>query len=372
MPTDAERPGRATYTVLLVGSMLLLGAVLVPLWSPLLLAAVLAGAIAGPQRWLTRRLKGRRRLAAGITMLGLLLLVLAPLGLLVTYLVLQAIDLVQRIAEFLQAQGIEGVVALAPDRFEPFLREQAARLPKTLSASASRIASQGAAAVGAVGAAVSRTSALVFDAVVMLIALYFLLVDGPALMRWVRSVSPLGARRTGELFEEVRKTATAVLSSTVATAAVQAVIATTGYFIARVPAPLVFGFITFLAAFIPSVGTAAVGVPIAIVLLLTGHYLAGGFLLGWMLLVAGTVDNVLKPYLARGGAGLHGSVVFFSMIGGILAFGGLGLIIGPSAVTFFVALVRLGRQELAERALPGERPAPPPEVGPEGEPVRPH
>jgi len=106
------------------------------------------------------------------------------------------------------------------------------------------------------------------------------------------------------------------------------------------------------------------------VLLLTGHLVAGAFLLGWSLLFTSTIDNILKPLLAKGGAGLHGSLIFFSMIGGVLAFGGLGLLIGPTAVTLFVAMVHIGRQEPTGGRARDERA--PPRPSPEGEPLQPH
>jgi predicted PurR-regulated permease PerM len=130
---------------------------------------------------------------------------------------------------------------------------------------------------------------------------------------------------------------------------VQGTVATLGYWIAGVPRPLLFGLITLFASFIPSVGTGIVGLPIAGALLLSGHYLAGGFLAVWTLLVTGTIDNVLKPLLARHGVQLHGGVVFFSMIGGILAYGALGLLIGPLTVSLVLALIHVGWREVSAR-----------------------
>jgi predicted PurR-regulated permease PerM len=204
----------------------------------------------------------------------------------------------------------------------------------------------------------------------MLVALFFLLVDGPRLGGWLREVSPLGSRLTGELIEEVGRTTSTVLTSTVVSAAVQAAVAALGFALARVPAPLVFGALTFFAAFVPGLGSALVGVPAAAVLLLTGHIVGAAFLLGWTLLITGTVDQFVKPLVARGGTGLSGAVLFFSMLGGALAFGGLGLIIGPTAVTLVIALARVAQERLA--APSEEEPRVPPPGEPEHEPLPPH
>ncbi len=368
MPPALSRSGRATLALLLAATLLLLGAVIAPLWKPLVLATVLAGALAGPEARLARALHGRRR-AAGLLLAALLLLALVPLGLLATYLVAQAIQLGHDAEALIQSKGVEGLFEGAPARFQPFIREQLARLPSSLGEYASRLAGKSLVAAAALGNALSSTSTIIFHLAMMLIALFFLLVDGPSLLGWLRSVSPVGAGLTDELVGAVRRTMVSVLASTVISAAVQALVAAGGFAIARVPASLVFGALTFFAAFIPAVGSAVVGVPAAAVLLIMGHFAAGGFLLAWTLLVTGMVDHFVKPLVARGGAGMSGSVLFFSMVGGVLAFGGLGLIVGPCAVTLLVALVRVAGQQRprapgAQDALHG--------TSEEREPLRPH
>ena len=68
------------------------------------------------------------------------------------------------------------------------------------------------------------------------------------------------------------------------------------------------------------------------------------FLALWALVVVGLIDNLLRPLLIRGGVHLHGALVFFSLIGALAAFGGVGLFLGPLALVFFLATVRTTRQ----------------------------
>ena len=65
----------------------------------------------------------------------------------------------------------------------------------------------------------------------------------------------------------------------------------------------------------------------------------------WALLAVGLSDNVVKPYLIRGGVSIHGAVVFFALLGGLAAFGPIGLLLGPLVVAFFLAVVRIVRRE---------------------------
>jgi predicted PurR-regulated permease PerM len=55
----------------------------------------------------------------------------------------------------------------------------------------------------------------------------------------------------------------------------------------------------------------------------------------------GLSDNLIKPFLAKRGMHMHGGVVFFALIGGLMAFGAIGLILGPLIVSLLLALVRL-------------------------------
>ena len=129
--------------------------------------------------------------------------------------------------------------------------------------------------------------------------------------------------------------------STLVTAAVQALTALVGYLIARVPHPLFFAGITFFGALIPAVGAAAFALAAAGLLAITGHPYLALFLAIWAVTVVSLVDNVVKPMLIRGGMNMPGAVVFFALIGGLGAFGPIGLVLGPMIVAFFVALVRM-------------------------------
>ena len=166
----------------------------------------------------------------------------------------------------------------------------------------------------------------------MLVALYFFLVEGDELVDWLDRVSPLRPGQTRELMTEFKRVTYAVIVSTVITAAVQAAAAVVGYLIARVPNPIFFGGLTFFVAFIPAVGAASVCLVAAGLLFVTGHPYAALFLAIWGVVVVGLVDNVVKPYLIKAGMQLRGGVVFFALIGGLGAFGTVGLLIGPLVV----------------------------------------
>jgi predicted PurR-regulated permease PerM len=83
---------------------------------------------------------------------------------------------------------------------------------------------------------------------------------------------------------------------------------------------------------------------------LGGHPVSALFLVLWGILAVGLIDNIVKPYLIRGGIELHGAVVFFALLGGLAYFGPVGLIAGPLVVSFFLAVVRMWDRDDAEPA----------------------
>jgi predicted PurR-regulated permease PerM len=145
--------------------------------------------------------------------------------------------------------------------------------------------------------------------------------------------------------DDFRQTSVSVLVATLGTAAIQAATAAVGYVIARPPKILFLILATFVVALIPAIGGAFVVVGVALLLLATGHPIAGTFLGIWGLVVVSLSDNVARPYLLKGGMELHGGLVFFALLGGLSAFGGIGLLIGPLILTFLVAVLKLYRRE---------------------------
>jgi len=335
---DMPREGSIYRGALVAVSGALVLAVALPLWQPLLIAAVLAATVMPWQDRLSAALGGRRQLAGGLLVLALVLLVLAPFAWVVTVAVREAIQAVQFVRATLQTQGQEGLLAYLPDRLAELVRDALAGVSTGAEEIASMLATRGLATAAVLGGALSATAQSILQAVLLVIAFYFFLVGGRRLVAWIAGISP-APEETQALAAELRNASRSVLASLFLTALVQGAAATVGYFIAQVPNPIFFGLLTFLAAFIPSVGTAIVALPLAGLVLAMGHPWSALFLASWAILVVGLIDNVVKPLLIKGGLRLDGAVLFFALIGGLALFGAVGLLVGPLAVASFVGLV---------------------------------
>ena len=342
MPNDQS--ARRFLFVMLLASLFAVGYVAWPIATALLIAAVLAVVLAPVQARLSRWLRGRRAISAGILVLAVLFLVIGPLLGLTTVLVKEAADGVRFIQDTVRSQGVAGLVEKLPAPLDGYTRSALESLGDLGQIAQKHVIEQGPRAASAVAAALKATGSLVFDLSMTLIALYFLLVSGRDLIAWLVSVSPLAPAQTNQLIAEFKKVSYAVIVATVATAAVQAAVAGIGYLIAGVPHPMFFTALTFFVALIPAIGAAGVCLFAALIEVATGHPYMGLFLALWGIVAVGLIDNIVKPFLIKGDLEMGGAVVFFALIGGIGAFGMAGLLVGPLAVAAFM-LLRMYRRD---------------------------
>jgi predicted PurR-regulated permease PerM len=368
----SESHAQRLLVYLLIAAVALIGWIAAPFWVPLVLAAVFAAALHPWMEALARLYRGRRFLAALTLTVGVLFAILIPLGGLGAALVQEILGGVQWLREALDSEGMWGLVRRLPDWVERLVRQLLAALPNP-QRSLQQLASGGGEAAQAVGGFLVATGAALFRAVLFLIALFFLLTDGTRLVGWIDGHVPLRPGQLRTLLDEFRRTSVSVLVASLATAAIQTTAAVAGYLIARAPNVLFLTLATFIVALIPAVGGTFVVVVVGLLLLATGHHLAGGFLVIWGIFVVSLVDNVARPYLLRGGMALHGGLLFFALLGGLAVFGGVGLVIGPLALTFLVTVANLYRREFgppqelspvspaAAAALPPAAPEPRPE-----------
>jgi predicted PurR-regulated permease PerM len=168
------------------------------------------------------------------------------------------------------------------------------------------------------------------------------------LVDWIERGLPMPPGQLRALLSELRRVSVSVIGAQLASGLVQTVVATIGYAIAGLPSPVLLGALTLPASLIPTPGTAIIGLPLAALLWLTGRPGWAIFLAAWMTLFVGLIDNVIRPILVRGGTGLNGALILFALLGGLLAFGFIGLIVGPLALALFLSVANVRRRERAE------------------------
>lgn len=320
-----------------------------PFWTALLLAAVLAASMRAPMAWLVARLGGRREWAAGLLVVTLIVTLVLPVAALLTVIAAQAVEGFRWLQEALTSQGIAALVDHLPRWLERLARHVLTSLPELLDQLEEQVGARGGRAVTALGGILAATGGAIVKLVVSLVALYFFLVDGHKLVAWLEANAPLAPGQFRELVGEFRRTAVSVLVATVATAGIQAAAALIGFLLAGAPGPLFLATVTFLVALVPAVGGTVVVLAVALLQYATGHEVAGGFLLVWAFGVVSMVDTLARPYLLRGGMALPIGIVFLALLGGVAAFGVVGVLLGPLVVTFLIAALRIWRRDVEDR-----------------------
>ncbi len=314
--------------------------VMAPFWSALFWGAVLAFASWPLMRLLTRALGGRESLAAGILTLGWMLLVAVPL----VWLGFNLADHVRDAVTLIKDVQVDGLPE-APTWLGsiPFVGERLVGMWDSIDQQGAALMVTIKPYLGQVGNWLLARSAQIgggiLELTLSLVFVFFFYRDGPRLAMFVhRLLERLIGDRAGYYIELVAGTVQRVVNGVIGTAAAQALLALIGFLIAGVPGALVLGIVTFLLSLIP-MGPPLVWIPATAWLVWKGDYTYAVFLGVWGTFIISGVDNVLKPYLISRGGNLPLVIVLLGVFGGLIAFGFIGLFIGPTLLAVAYSLL---------------------------------
>jgi predicted PurR-regulated permease PerM len=189
------------------------------------------------------------------------------------------------------------------------------------------------------GTIVAGVLGFVFSLIIMLSILFFLLRDSPSFARALRRVMPFEPELNERFMTLSSDLVSASVTSTLVIAAVQAIITGAALVSMGVPGAVLWALMTFFLAFLPLVGAALIWAPVAIWLALSGHFVKGVVLALIGLLVLGNVDNVVRPLLLSGKSKINTLVLIISLMGGVSAFGFIGIVLGPLVAVLLTAIV---------------------------------
>ncbi|MFC6338306.1 AI-2E family transporter [Pseudomonas sp. CCM 7891] len=314
--------------------------VMAPFWSALFWGAVLAFASWPLMLLLTRWLGGRESLAAGILTLGWMLLVAVPL----VWLGFNLADHVRSVVVLIKDVQVDGFPQ-APAWLGsiPLIGERLVGMWDSIDQQGTALIASLKPYLGQVGNWLLARSAQIgggiLELTLSLVFVFFFYRDGPRLAMFVhRLLERLIGDRAGYYIELVAGTVQRVVNGVIGTAAAQALLALVGFLIAGVPGALVLGIVTFLLSLIP-MGPPLVWIPATAWLAWKGDYTYAVFLGVWGTFIISGVDNVLKPYLISRGGNLPLVIVLLGVFGGLIAFGFIGLFIGPTLLAVAYSLL---------------------------------
>jgi predicted PurR-regulated permease PerM len=184
-------------------------------------------------------------------------------------------------------------------------------------------------------------TSFVVAAVITFFTLFYLFRDGRAFWRRLAVFIPLSPAQLEKLATGVSGTIASSMYGGLAVALAQGALLGVAFWVLGLPSPVLWGAMTAVFSFMPLVGTAMVWLPAAIILMLIGHPVKGLILLAWGAGVVSTVDNILRPLVISEHMRFHPLYVFFALLGGLQAFGFIGLFAGPAVLAIAQVLFDL-------------------------------
>jgi len=320
----------------------------------ILLAAIFAGLGYPLFAALTVRLRGRRALAALATLFIGVLAVVVPLGVVVWLVTLQAIRLSENVRPWIEQMASQPT-SLAPvvERL-PFAEHLVPYRDQLLQKAAELLSGLGGATVAALSSTTLGGLQLVFNAAIMAYTIFFLLLDGPRILTALRRFLPLGEHERDVLLDKFVSVARATLKGTLVIGAVQGTLGGLAFWVAGIEHAAFWGAVMVVLSVIPLLGGAMVWVPACIILALRGQWVTALLLAAFCSLIVGSVDNVLRPRLVGRDTEMHDLMILFSTLGGIIAFGAIGFIIGPIIAALFQTAWELFGEAFSDQLPPSE------------------
>ncbi|MBI5220586.1 MAG: AI-2E family transporter [Candidatus Liptonbacteria bacterium] len=327
------------YFAILLGALAMVGAILLPFLTVLVFAVTFAVVFYPLHRRLLRTLPAWPGVAAFLSSLLVIVVVLIPLTALGISAWSEAGNLYAKLTQ--QPSGtmaLGGVAGRVQELLPPSARAWLANSPVDADRYIAQVLDW---LVQKGGQFFSGATQFVFGFVLMLIALYYCFKDGARLARGVVELCPLAPDHTRRILERLRQTVVSVVLGSLVVALVQGILAGIGFTLFGLPQAAIWGLVTVAAALLPVLGTPIVTVPASLYLIWTGNLVNGVGLLAWSLLIVALIDNVLRPFIIRRGVDLHPLFILLGVLGGITFFGPAGFLLGPIAVAFLFVLLDL-------------------------------
>ncbi|RZT36348.1 AI-2E family transporter [Cupriavidus agavae] len=329
--------------------------ILLPFYGAVFWGAVLAIIFAPLQRRLVNRLRGRSNLAALLTLLLVLVLVILPMTFITMSLIQEGVNLYDSIRSGQINFG--HYFQSAADALPPVVRDILARadlaslsdVKDKLSASALQTSQMVATRALSIG---QNTAQFMISFGIMLYLLFFLLRDGTQLARRMRQAVPLSPAHKIHLFQKFTTVVRATVKGNIVVAVVQGALGGGIFAVLGIQGALLWAVVMGFLSLLPAVGAGLIWLPVAVYFLLVGEVLKGCVLIGFGVLVIGMVDNVLRPILVGKDTQMPDYVVLISTLGGMALFGLNGFVIGPLVAALFIACWDLNGADDPARPTP--------------------
>jgi predicted PurR-regulated permease PerM len=314
-----------------------------PFLKVLFLALVLTIAFWPLDRWIARRVRSNTARAL-ITTVSVVFVIMLPLFFISFNLVSEAAGIYGFVTQK-TAGNWSGHFAWLTEAVERIAERSGMPAAQIKSVITARVQGLGAWLVGMVGWAAQGFGQQVGTAILTLLIMFFFLRDMEKYTHGMAQILPLPPGRLRQLADTLRTTVVSNVYGMVAVGLIQGALVAAGWWITGLRSPLLWGAVATLFSFVPLVGPSLVWWPGVFVLAMQGRWIQAAVLLAWGLIVVSSADYIIRPKFAGGRANANTLLVLLSLLGGLKAFGAVGIIAGPVVLSVVTALVSMVREE---------------------------
>jgi predicted PurR-regulated permease PerM len=354
-PSPQDRPGRLNQShyflfFLLFASIYASFRLLQPYLNAIILAAILSILLAPAHRKIEQWVRGRKNLAALLSCLLLILVIVLPLTFMLFALIQQGIQSATAIYDWIAAgkhetlldtPWMQKLTALAdqylPDiqKFFPDLKVENLQLDKLLLNLSSSL---GKVLLNQGGSLFGNVTAVIWNFFLMIFAFYFIIRDREKIFKAILHLIPLSGTQEERIINKITAVSKSAILGTLVTAMAQGAASGIGFAIVGFPG-LFWGAVMGFASLIPVIGMTLIWVPAASYLFLTERWGYGIFMVIWFILIVGSIDNFLRPLFMKAGEDTSMLLIFFALLGGLNSFGLIGLLYGPLILGLMLILL---------------------------------
>jgi len=333
--------------------------ILQPFLAPIMLGAVLTTVTYPMYRRIRDRLHGANR-AASVMLILITFTVLLPALLMVVLLVqeangvvkhLQSGDIERTLHKIDLANRMPWLKRVAPN-FDPAAINPAHVIIPVVQKAPAWIAENGASVIGGI-------AGIVIALFLVLISAYFFYVEGETIVAEAAALSPLPARYNAQFAENFKGVIDATFRGQVITSLTEGVFIGAGMAIAGIPGAILWGAVSVVMSLLPVVGAAVVWIPAALYLFVAAsigdqNYFAPIFLTAWGIVVIPVIEHGVRPWAMRGKMQLPAIPLLVAVLGGMEAFGFIGLVAGPLVFSLLMSIIDIYKRSFRIPASEGE------------------
>ncbi|MDP2849034.1 MAG: AI-2E family transporter [Humidesulfovibrio sp.] len=320
-----------------------------PFMHTIILSAILAIIFSPLNSRLFTQLGERANLAAGLTSALVVVLILLPTAFLVWGLITEGMHSMLTIrawadrndfAEILRSHRLDPLLNWARESLPFITLDEAAIQAKLLNMTRNFTQSM----LDASATLVGNMAKLVLRFFLMIFMIFYFLREGRGIVNKIKYLAPLRTHQEDIIIESLQRVSRAVLLGSLSIAVLQGLVGSIGLWIVGIP-PLFWGTMMGLAALIPIVGTGLIWIPAAAYLYFFGEWHLAVFFVLFNVVIVTNIDTILRPMLMRKAAQVSPFYIFLAILGGIHAFGALGIIYGPLILTFLMVMIKIYGEE---------------------------